>query len=141
MKGFGTVRRKQSIDRKTAQFLVQVKAKKAAQERVAKVQVKPWENLERRLGVPFRKNLLAALNEIVEQNHHPSAIASWIARVSCGVSKAVTGNPENTYLYVTLRTHLIGIISQAPNKPAVIQPRIVATKANRQIHSPQNIGT
>lgn len=106
MKGFGCGRQTASIDRKSARFLVELRAKKTTQERIAKAQARPWENLERRLGAPFRKNLLVAFSELAEKNAHPSAIAGWMARVSAAVSKVVTRNSENTYLYMALRTHL-----------------------------------
>jgi hypothetical protein len=65
-----------------------------------------WEAVEKRLGFPFRQNLLHRLSKLVQQGRAAAVIAGWMLTISCGVSNQVMGNDEDQTLFRLMLGHL-----------------------------------
>lgn len=62
----------------------------------------PWEKLEERLGVPFRANLLLRVDELIEVNTPPEALACWMANTNAGIANQVVADSDDPTLLAAM---------------------------------------
>lgn len=79
----------------------------------------PWEAIEKRLGVPFRDNLMARLSQLINEGRSASVIAGWMVTVSGAVSNQVAGTDEDLTLFQRMMAHIQS--NHLPQMSAIIE--------------------
>jgi hypothetical protein len=66
----------------------------------------PWEAIEKRLGVPFRDNLMARLSQLVNEGRSANVVTGWMVNVCGAVSNQVAGTDEDLTLFQGMMAHI-----------------------------------